>query len=266
MIEKTIYSQRGKLYYWISRHPEKTAKTVAFLPGLTANHHLFDLQTEYFSADYTVLVWDPPAHGKSRPYRDFSYTHSAEELKRILATENLDRVVLAGQSAGGFVAQLFASKYPFAVDGLFLIGSCPFEPEYYSKSDLSWLKRTKWVTGMFSDRKLRDTMARMCGATEEGRENMRQMLEDYDKKELCSLMDLGFAGFILEMGDVEIKCPVWLVTGEKDKTGKVKKYNRLWHEKEGYPLHIISRAAHNANYDNAEEVNRLLEQFVKKLG
>ena len=70
----------------------------------------------------------------------------------------------------------------------------------------------------------------------------------------------------LEMGDVEIKCPVWLVTGEKDKTGKVKKYNRLWHEKEGYPLHIISRAAHNANYDNAEEVNRLLEQFVKKLG
>lgn len=265
MREKTIYSQRGKIFYWISRHPDENAAAMVFLPGLTANHHLFDPQTEYFSSQFTVLTWDAPAHGKSRPYSDFSYTHLAEELRRILATEKIERAILVGQSAGGFVAQSFASKYPHAAEGILMIGSCPYGREYYSRSDLFWLRQTKRITGLYSDRRLRDTMAKMCGETQRGRENMRSMLEDYDKEELCSLMDLGFSGFIPEMGDAELLCPVWLAVGERDRTGKVKQYNRMWHEKEGYPLYMISNAAHNANVDNAEEVNRLLERFAESL-
>lgn len=265
MIEKTIYSQKGKIFYWISRHPEETAPVIVFLPGLTANHHLFDLQTEYFSSDFTVLVWDAPAHGKSRPYADFSYTYLAEELRRILATEKIEKAILVGQSAGGFVAQSFVSKYPYTAEGILMIGSCPYGTGYYSKSDISWLKRTKKIAGMFSDHKLRNIIVKMCSTTERGQENMRRMLEDYDKKELCNLMHLGFAGVIPEIRDIHISCPVWLTVGEKDRTGKVKKYNQRWHEKEGYPLYIIPGAAHNANVDAAEEMNRLIEDFIKSL-
>lgn len=262
MIEKKICSCRGNVYYWISRHPEKNAEVIFFLPGLTANHHLFDFQLDYFSAQFTVLVWDAPAHGKSRPYSNFSYSCLAEELKAILDTEKIEQIILVGQSAGGFVAQSFVSKYQSMVKGMLLIGTCPYGTGYYSKSDIFWLKQTEWMTRLFPDKMLRNIMAKMCGTSDIGRDNMLQMLEDYDKKELCHLMYLGFAGFIPEIRDLDILCPVCLIVGENDKTGKVRKYNDLWHKNTGIPLYIIKGAAHNTNVDKPKEVNQIIENFI----
>ena len=109
MEEKHVTSERGSTYYWIERCDSPFY--LVFLPGLTANHHLFDRQVEGFSKQYGMIAWDAPAHGKSRPYKDFSYYNAAEELKDILDVENIKHVVLVGQFAGGFVAQSFYKKY-----------------------------------------------------------------------------------------------------------------------------------------------------------
>ena len=263
MIEKHISSQRGDTYYW--REEGDSPFTLVFLPGLTANHHLFDRQTEAFSGQYSLLVWDPPAHGKSRPYRDFSYRNAAEELKSILDTEGIARAVLIGQSAGGFVAQSFYKKYANMVLGIFTIGTCPYGPSYYSSSDLFWLRQTRWMFRLFPDGLLRSTMARMCGCTQAARENMLSMLADYTKDELCRLMYIGFAGFIPEICEMDIQCPMWLLVGQQDKTGKVMAYNKRWHQGEGFPLYILPGAAHNANDDQPRQVNQLLDAFLHTL-
>ncbi len=263
MIEKSVSSERGKTYYWTEKRDSPF--TLVFLPGLTANHHLFDQQIEEFSKQYNIIVWDAPAHGKSRPYKDFSYYNAAEELKNIFDTEGIKRVVLIGQSAGGFVSQSFYKKYSDMVDGIITIGTCPYNPSYYSSSDLFWLRQTKWMFQLFPDRILRNTMAKMCGSTQHARENMLNMLEYYKKDELCKLMYIGFAGFISEISDMNIKCPLWLLVGEHDKTGKVMAYNKKWHQKEGFPLYIIDGAAHNANDDKPEQVNKLLNLFLQAL-
>lgn len=263
MIEKSILSQRGRTYYWTEKR--ESPFCLVFLPGLTANHHLFDRQTEVFSEQYSVLVWDAPAHGKSRPYKDFSYHYAAEELRAILDNEDITRVVLIGQSAGGFVAQSFYKKYGDMVAGIVTIGSCPYNPFYYSKSDLFWLRQTKWMFRLYPDGILRKAMAMMCGSTDRARENMRSMLADYTKDELCSLMYMGFAGFIPEICEMHIRCPMWLLVGEHDKTGKVMAYNKLCHEREGLPLYIIEGAAHNANDDQPQRVNDLLRAFLQQL-
>lgn len=263
MIEKSILSQRGRTYYWTN--DRKSAFSLVFLPGLTANHHLFDRQTEAFSKQYNILVWDAPAHGKSRPYQDFSYANAAEELKSILDIEGITRVVLIGQSAGGFVAQSFYKKYADMVAGIFTIGTCPYSPCYYSKSDLFWLRQTKWMFRLYPDGMLQKAMAKMCGRTRHARENMLAMLADYTKDELCQLMYIGFAGFIPEISEMHIQCPVWLLVGQHDKTGKVMAYNKMCHEKEGFPLYIIEGAAHNANDDQPQRVNELLKAFLQAL-
>ena len=263
MEEKHVTSERGSTYYWIERCDSPFY--LVFLPGLTANHHLFDRQVDGFSKQYGMIVWDAPAHGKSRPYKDFSYYNAAEELKDILDVEDIKNVVLVGQSAGGFVAQSFYKKYADMVEGIFTIGTCPYNPSYYSRSDLFWLRQTKWMFRLYPDRILRNTMAKMCGSTQHARENMRNMLTDYTKDELCRLMYIGFAGFIPEICEMHIKCPVWLLVGEHDKTGKVMAYNKSWHEKQGYPLYIIEGAAHNANDDQPEQVNELLHAFLQAL-
>lgn len=263
MIEKSILSQRGRTYYWTN--DRKSAFSLVFLPGLTANHHLFDRQTEVFSQQYSILVWDAPAHGKSRPYQDFSYANAAEELKSILDIEGITRVVLIGQSAGGFVAQSFYKKYADMVAGMFTIGTCPYSPCYYSKSDLFWLRQTKWMFRLYPDGMLQKAMAKMCGRTRHARENMLAMLADYTKDELCQLMYIGFAGFIPEISEMHIQCPMWLLVGQHDKTGKVMAYNKMCHEREGFPLYIIEGAAHNANDDQPQRVNELLTAFLQAL-
>ena len=59
----------------------------------------------------------------------------------------------------------------------------------------------------------------MCAITPRARENMLHMLSDYSKDELCTLMYMGFAGFIPEIGEMNIQCPLWLLVGEHDHTG-----------------------------------------------
>ena len=84
MFEKTYRTSYGTIHYWISLADERKPWLV-FLPGLTADHRLFDKQIEYFEGKCNCLVWDAPAHGKSRPFElCFSLEEKAEFLHDII--------------------------------------------------------------------------------------------------------------------------------------------------------------------------------------
>lgn len=61
MRKREFETERGALRYWVSENDEETAQLV-FLPGLTADHRLFNKQVDYFSQRARCLVWDPPSH------------------------------------------------------------------------------------------------------------------------------------------------------------------------------------------------------------
>lgn len=46
-----------------------TQPWLVFLPGLTADHRLFEKQVEHFIDKAPLFVWDPPSHGESRRSR-----------------------------------------------------------------------------------------------------------------------------------------------------------------------------------------------------
>jgi len=46
MIEKTFATTRGQIHYWLSENLDPDAVTLVFLPGLTADHRLFDKHTD----------------------------------------------------------------------------------------------------------------------------------------------------------------------------------------------------------------------------
>ena len=59
MKEKILETVSGVIHYWINDiRPDR--KTLVFLPGLTADHHLFDRQTEAFEKEFNLLAWDAP--------------------------------------------------------------------------------------------------------------------------------------------------------------------------------------------------------------
>ena len=265
MVEYCYEDGFGKVVYWMAEELVPSRGTIFFLHGLTADHTMFEKQISLFKRFYNILTWDAPAHGRSRPYEGFTYGKAAECLNNILDRHGIESVILVGQSMGGFISQSLISRYPERVRAFISIDSTPYG-DYYSRSDKWWLRQVEWMAGLFPDRLLRSAMASQTALTGEGRENMRQMLSVYSKKELCRLMGIGFAGFLEDNRELDIPCPVLLIVGEKDRTGKVMIYNREWTKRTGYPLKVIRGAAHNANVDNPGAVNRSILDFLTKLG
>lgn len=260
LTEKSIISENGQTFYWTSQKAKDV--TLVFLPGLTADHTLFEKQILYFQDQYNIIVWDCPCHGKSRPYKGFNYLNVAKELNTILAAEKADQIVIIGQSLGGMIGQYYIDTYPEGVTGFISVDSAPFG-DYYSRSDFFWLNQLEWMCKMFPDRMLRKSMAMMCGKTQAARNRMEKMLDYYSKKELCHLMYIGEAAFIPENKGINLPCDAILILGEKDHVGKVASYNRKWAAKTGYPLIIVKNAAHNSNDDQPEEINKIIADFIR---
>ena len=100
------------------------AITLIFLPGLTADHRLFDKQVECFEGKYNIIVWDAPAHASSWPFRfDFDLFDKAKWLNGILEKEEIAKPVIVGQSMGGYLGQVYAHLYPNQLAGVISIDS-----------------------------------------------------------------------------------------------------------------------------------------------
>ena len=136
MIEKTYTTPSGTIHYWIHTIAADTAALV-FLPGLTADHRLFDKQIEYFKNRYNVLVWDPPAHASSWPFQfDFDLMDKAKWLNGIFEQEKITKPVIIGQSMGGYVGQAYAQLYPKNLKGFVSIDSAPLQRKYVTGIEL----------------------------------------------------------------------------------------------------------------------------------
>ena len=137
--EKIHQTQSGNIHYWVTPgKPEKPC--LVFLPGLTADHRLFDKQLPAF-AEYNCLVWDAPAHAASRPFAlDFSLEDMARYLHEILTAEGVGSFVLIGQSLGGYIAQCYLALYPGTVSGFVSIDSASLSRKYFSGWELALLK------------------------------------------------------------------------------------------------------------------------------
>lgn len=262
MQKNIIKNSIGNIVYWKSDDFVSTQDTLFFLHGMTADHTMFEQQFPAFEENFNIIAWDAPAHGESRPYADFTYENTAKGMKTILDECGLTSVILIGQSMGGFMAQAFICRYPHLVKSFVAIDSTPYG-DYYSKSDKWWLRQIEWMAKLFPEKFLKSSIARQNALTDAGQANMTAMLADYGKAELCHLMGLGYASFLEDNRECDIPCPVLLIVGEKDKTGKVKAYNKEWAKRTGYPLVWVTNAAHNSNVDNPMAVNEKIRIFLK---
>lgn len=265
MTERVFETSGGAIHYWTNAIlPGR--RTLVFLPGLTADHRLFDKQIEAFGENFNLLTWDAPGHAASRPFRlDFSLMDKAVWLHEILQKEGIQRPVLVGQSMGGYVSQCFMEKYPGEAAGFVSIDSAPLKKQYVTGAEIWALKRTEPMYRAFPWKWLRRLGINGCSTTEYGRSLMARFIDSYTKDEYCKLAGHGMKLLAEAMeADLpyEIDCPAVLICGEKDQAGSAKSYNRRWAKKEGLPIYWIKDAGHNSNTDKPEEVNQIIRIHV----
>lgn len=268
MTEEKIFStEKGDIHYFISR--ADGAQALVFLPGLTADHRLFNKQLEEFEGEYTCLVWDAPGHYLSRPFDlDISLQDKARWLREILRQEGIEKPVLIGQSMGGYVSQCFMELYPDLAAGFISIDSAPLQKKYMTRAEIWLMYNVEPVYRMYPWKQLIKQGSRGVGVTPYAQENMAQMMSSYTKDEYCALAGSGYqmlADAIEADLPYRIPCPALLLCGEKDMAGSSRGYNRRWAKTEGLPLTVIPDAGHNSNADRPETVNRIIREFADKV-
>lgn len=271
MKEKTFETKLGSIHYWVSKEAEHDAPQLVFLPGLTADHRLFDKQIEYFEGKYPLFVWDAPGHAFSYPFElSFNLEDKAEWLDEILESEGFDDIVLVGQSMGGYLGQMYAQFHGDRMKGFVSIDSAPLKREYYTAVELWLLERMEPVYRHYPWKLLLKQGCSGTAESEYGRGMMHSIMMTYDgdQKRYAALASHGYcilAGAVKARLPYDIKCPALLICGEKDRAGSTKRYNRAWHKKSGIPIEWIRGAGHNSNTDKPDEINGIIEQFIGKL-
>lgn len=272
MEKNYLTTDKGRITYRTFRPPQASAhgqhdRWLVFLPGLSADHRLFERQTEHFAQSWNCLVWDPPAHGESRPFGlDFTMGNLAEYLHQILEKEGIARCVLIGQSFGGYVAQAFIARYSGVASGFVSIDSAPLVRQYYSKAERWLLKHTYGFYMCFPWKLLVKSGTYSCAETRYGRELMRATMQSYGKKEYCRLAAAGYRILSEQLsGETHAPdCPVLLICGKKDRQ-ITNIYNRKWAAEARLQVHWVEGAGHNANTDRPDIVNDLIETFLAAL-
>lgn len=265
-LEKIYRTESGNIHYWLTPgNPQKP--WLVFLPGLTADHHLFDKQIPVFS-EYNRLTWDAPAHAASRPFAlTFSLDDMARYLHEILEVEGVKRPVLIGQSLGGYIGQSYLNLYPGTVSGFVSIDSAPLSRKYFSGWELALLKNTRWMYEIIPWKWLLKWGINGTSQSPYGRELMAKTWAAYTRDEYLDLADHGYrilAEAVEARPEYQLDCPTLLLCGEKDAAGSAKSYNRRWAKTEGHPLHWLKGAGHNSNTDVPDEVNRLIMIFLEE--
>lgn len=121
------------------------------MPGaLGTNYNYFQPQIDGLPKlldNYTIVAWDPPGYGKSRPpERTFppGYYHRDGYLANALMRRlGFEKYSVAGWCDGGCTGLVMASTYPEAIEKLIVWGAgsfvCPRQLEYYeSECTFEW--------------------------------------------------------------------------------------------------------------------------------
>jgi len=265
MIKKHIKSSRGTVYYWTNENRSSNDTAIVFCHGLTADHTLFDRQVNCLEDRYKIITWDYALHGESKPYKEATFDNINKDLLEILLQESIKKVILVGQSAGGYIAQSFAATYKELVLGFIGIGTTPLDESYYKKSELFWIKHFGAIAKLYPYNYYCKLSAKSVTIADDARTSMYDTLVRLGKQGMLDATSAIYGEFLKRNEGVELNCPVLITHGEHDNIGYVKQYCREWAERSAYPIKIIKNASHNANYDNPLEFNQLLISFVDSL-
>ena len=131
-IEDTVARDGASLHYEVCGEGEPT---VFLLPTWSIIHsRAWKAQIPYFARHFRVLTFDGLGNGKSdRPNGPEYYTWGRQvaDAVAVMDATGTDKTVVIGNSNGGHLAALLASRYPDRVVGAVLIAATPpFGPDH----------------------------------------------------------------------------------------------------------------------------------------
>jgi len=119
--EKTVTLSNGltlHYYEWPGPRPN-----LVLLHPSSGYGRMWQATADALGSEFHVYALDQRGHGDSaRPDGDYSAEEYADDLHLFFRQVGIDKAVVAGQSLGGRVGQVFAAVYPGEIQALGLVG------------------------------------------------------------------------------------------------------------------------------------------------
>ncbi|MCJ7447197.1 MAG: alpha/beta hydrolase [Bacteroidales bacterium] len=187
---------------------------------------------EYFKKYFKVIAIDSRAHGKSidTSNNSLTYVQMAYDVKVLLDSLQIDSAYVWGQSDGGILGLLLAINYPNKLAKLATFGANIFPGnkavfDEINKMVIDSLKITK----------------------------------DIHTKRLYSL--LAYQPHITEKQLSEIKCPVLIMTGDRDAI-RLEHSIKIFNNIPNSNLFVMPGATHYGSYQKPDLFNAVLIDFL----
>ncbi|KAG5887597.1 hypothetical protein JTB14_025756 [Gonioctena quinquepunctata] len=231
------------------------SKNVFCLPGALGNIWSdFKPQIEGLDrSKFTIIAWDPPGYGHSRP-QERKFTTSFYEDDAVFAHElmknlGIEKYSLLGWSDGGITSMIMAAKYAESVEKLVIWGANAYIIEkereaYDSLRDISkWSEKMKApLIALYTEKGLQDMWAKWC-------DTVTKIYEDND-------------GDICKECLKNIQCPTYILHGDKDPMVAPEHPGYLCSNIKIAKLDRFPEGKHNIHLRYAEEFNKLVSDFL----
>ncbi len=253
---------------------DKNAETVVLVHGFTMPYFIWEPTFRALaSAGYRVLRYDLFGRGYSdRPKATYNLEFFAKQLHNLLnALEITAPINLFGLSMGGPITATFTARHPERVKKLALFAPAGGEDIPYSPI-LRILKLPligDLLMGLFGRKTLIDGIAsdfydpaKIAYSTSLYKPQLK--IHGFGRAILSTMRNdaLGENRMIYERV-AETKIPVLLVWGEQDKTVPYAQSSQMQASLKHARFETIENSGHIPHYENADEVNPILLDFLK---
>jgi pimeloyl-ACP methyl ester carboxylesterase len=241
--------------------------TVILLHGLGGNADLgWGFNIGAISAKYHVLAPDQIGFGKSdKPVMNYRVGTYVDFLDKFMTELKIEKASLVGNSMGGWIAGLYAAKYPARVDKLVLVDAAGYAPakgfDYRLLQGLapstrdgvrSMVKLILYNSDMFmSDAAVDSFITARIAAN-----------DSFTVMALLKTIELGEDYFDNQVKG--IKLPTLIVWGKQDGLTPVSEGERLKKDIAGSELVVFDKCGHIPQAEKAPEFNAAVMTFLEK--
>lgn len=246
-----------------------SGRPIVLLHPFPAHHAIWLPVSQRLSTRYRCILPDLRGHGKSQPGAGAATMQKhAGDLERICRAEDVEKVVFAGSSIGGYILFEFWRRHRERVAGLILCNTRAQEDSAEARA--ARLQAAAEVEHRGPAGFIAKSVERLVGAT------TRANRPDLAEAARTMMQEMNVAGIVaVQQGMAQrpdsvstlktIDVPALIIAADEDLVSSKVDAELMQQMIPGSQLEIISQAGHYAVFEQPEVVGRRIRQFLEQI-
>ena len=269
----TFVEIEGMNVHYRDEGNQKDSLPIVLIHGTGSSLHTFNDWTENLKSNRRVIRMDLPAFGLTGPFPDRKYSirKYVTFVEQFLASQNIEKCVLGGNSLGGNIAWNYTLKNPSTIEKLILIDAAGYPFKSESKPIAFKLAQTPIINNLLTvitprfmaRASVENVYADKTKVTDALAERYFDLtLRTGNRRALVDRMTM-IEDTLAYKNIHKIQQPTLVLWGDQDKLIPLNNANRFHEDLPNSTLVILKNSGHVPMEENPEESLKVVLDFLK---